>query len=316
MPDQGLTIGIDFGGTSVKIGVVNGHELIARPTPIKTKDYTSPASLIFSIASEVNRLKKEHPNILAIGVGVPGFVHLKKGMVYELPNVPGWSNVYLRDQLTEHTGLPCALENDANCMAYAEWKHGAGKGKEDLICLTLGTGVGSGIISNNRMIQGSTSTAGELGHTSIHYRGVRGTYGNNGSLEDYIGHNEITANAQRAYAEQGYAYTMEQCEPIPLEKNALNGDPIALEIWNGIAEKLACALANACWLLNPEAIVIGGGVAKAGDLLFDPLKTYISNQLAHPFCDELEILPAHFSNEAGIIGAASLARDLIDQPAS
>lgn len=301
-----LSLGIDFGGTSIKIGVVDGQKIIDSCPPIPTADYGTPTSLLNAIGEQIDTLRKKHPSICAIGVGVPGFVNLDKGLIYQLTNVPGWINVPLRDQLTALTGLPCIIENDANCMAYAEWKHGAGKGLQHLLCLTLGTGVGSGIISNNKLLHGSHSTAGELGQTSIDYHGRKGTYGNIGALENYIGNRQISTEAQEHYARQGQERSLEECSPEELTKAADNDDTIAAEIWHGVAEKLACAIVNACWLLNPNAIIIGGGVAKAGKYILNPLETLIRSQLSTPFHSHLKILPAHFSNDAGIIGAAAL----------
>ena len=306
MSEPSLSLGIDFGGTSIKIGVVKGQEIIDFCTPIPTAEYETPAELIQAIGKSVSALREKHPNIIAIGVGVPGFVNLGKGLVYQLTNVPGWVNVPLRDQLSALTELPCTIGNDADCMAYAEWKHGAGKGMSHLLCLTLGTGVGSGIISNDMLLHGRHSTAGELGQTSIDYRGRKGAHGNMGALEDYIGNNEITADAIRAYAKEGITKPEEECLPYPLQLAAESGDSVAIDIWRSVAEKLACAIVNACWLLNPEAIIIGGGIAKAGTLLFEPLETFIRSQLSPPFYSHLKILPAQFSNDSGIIGAATL----------
>jgi len=307
MSEPSLSIGIDFGGTSIKVGVVKGQEIIDFCTPIPTQEYETPSELIKAIGKCITNLREKHSNIQAVGVGVPGFVNLDKGLVYQLTNVPGWIHVPLRDQLTALTKLPCTIENDANCMAYAEWKHGAGKGMAHLLCLTLGTGVGSGIISNNMLLHGSHSTAGELGQTSIYYRGRKGAYGNMGALEDYIGNQEIALEAQSEYARQGVTRSLDECTPADLTLAAETGDTIAIDIWRSVAEKLSCAIVNACWLLNPEAIVIGGGVAKAGPFLFDPLETFIRTQLSTPFYSHLKILPAHFSNNSGIIGAATLA---------
>jgi len=307
MSETDLSIGVDFGGTSIKIGVIQGHEIIDFCTPIPTQNFETPSELIQEIAQCVETLRSKHSNIRAIGVGVPGFVNLDEGLVYQLTNVPGWIHVPLRNQLQSLTKLPCTIENDANCMAYAEWKHGAGKDMQHLLCLTLGTGVGSGIISNNMLLHGSHSTAGELGQTSIDYRGRKGAYGNMGALENYIGNQEITKTAQAEYARQGVTRSLEECTPADLTLAAEEGDTIAIDIWRSVAEKLACSIVNACWLLNPEAIIIGGGVAKAGSFIFDPLETFIRTQLSTPFYSHLKILPAYFSNDAGIIGAATLA---------
>ena len=168
------SIGIDFGGTSIKMGVVKGAEVIAHAPSIATQEYGNPDQLIEAIAQFVNMLRLNHPEVQAIGMGMPGFVNFYQGTVYTLTNVPGWNNVPVRDMLQAACGLPVYVENDANCMAYAEWKLGAGKGKRHLVCLTLGTGVGSGLIVNGELLRGSTCSAGELGQTSIDYRGRLG----------------------------------------------------------------------------------------------------------------------------------------------
>ncbi|MGB2401864.1 MAG: ROK family protein [Akkermansiaceae bacterium] len=302
-----LALGIDFGGTSVKFGVVRGNEVIAQAPPIATEDFREAEPLIDAIIYIIEDLRTHHPEIAAIGVGVPGFVDFKTGTIHNLTNVRGWTNIALRDILQERTKLPVAVENDANCMAYAEWKVGAGMGKDHLVCITLGTGVGGGIITHGHMLRGAHSVAGELGQTSIDFAGREGAYGNLGSLEDYIGNNEIAADARQFYASRDIDRSITECTPVALSQAAAQGDLIAVEIWQGIAQKLACTVVNACWLLNPSAIIIGGGVAKAGELLFDPLKVSIQNQLAPAFLNELEIIPARFSNDAGIIGAATLA---------
>lgn len=305
--DTPLALGIDFGGTSVKFGVVQGHEVIDSTPAIATDDYTEPAPLIDAIVRVIEDLRTRHPSISAIGAGVPGFVDFRTGTIHNLTNVPGWVKIPLREILHQRTGLPVTVENDANCMAYAEWKQGAGKGMDHLICLTLGTGVGGGIITHGHMLRGAQSVAGEPGQTSIDYQGRKGAYGNLGALEDYIGNNEIAADARDYYLSKGCQRSITDCTPAALSKAANEGDEFAIEIWKNVAAKLATTVLNSCWLLNPEAIIIGGGVAKAGALLFDPLKENITTQLSPAFSDHLQILPAAFSNDAGIIGAASLS---------
>lgn len=308
------SLGIDFGGTSVKFGVVQGHEVIARVPAIATEDFSEAEPLIDAIVYVIEDLRTHHPEICAVGVGLPGFVDFQKGIIHNLTNVKGWTNIPLRDILQARINLPVAVENDANCMAYAEWKLGAGMGKDHLVCITLGTGVGGGIITHGHMLRGAHSVAGELGQTSIDYRGREGAYGNLGSLEDYIGNNEIAADARQVYADHGIEKSITDCTPAALSRAAAEGDQTAVKIWQDIAQKLACTIVNACWFLNPAAIIIGGGVAKAGKLLFDPLKESIQKQLSPAFLDGLEIIPAQFSNDAGIIGAASLALEEASKP--
>jgi len=306
MSTHPLAIGIDFGGTSIKLGVVRGAEVLDLAPAIATQDYEGPAELIATMVRGIEDLRQHHPGIAALGVGMPGFVDFPRGMVYNLTNVRGWTHVFLKDALESATGLPATIENDANCMGYAEWKQGAAVGLSHVVALTLGTGVGGAVIVNGQMVRGAHYGAGEIGQTSIDYRGRRGAYGNLGALEDYIGNREIAATAREAYADAGHD-RMPAPTPAELASAASAGDPIAIGIWKDIAEKLACSIVNLCWLLNPEAVVIGGGVAKAGGVLFSPLDGFVRSQLGEPFKQDLQILPARFGNEAGMIGAAALA---------
>ncbi len=307
MSDTPLAIGIDFGGTSVKIGVVYRGNIIDQAPPIATGDFEGAEPLIQAILRTVEELRARHPKVAAIGVGVPGFVNFKTGTIYNLTNVEGWKNIALRDRLTEETELPCIVENDANCMTYAEWKRGAGKGMHNLVALTLGTGVGGGLIVEDKLIRGSQYGAGEVGQTSIDYRGRIGNYGNRGALESYIGNNELAADALQRYKEAGISKTLTECTPLALAQAAHRGEEVAKQIWEDTGEMLASAIMNLCWILNPQGIIIGGGVAKAGDLLFEPLQKHLLAQLSGPFREHLQILPARFGNEAGMIGAAALA---------
>jgi glucokinase len=242
---------------------------------------------------------------------MPGFVDFEKGLVINLTNVRGWAEVPLKKILEEKIGLPVWVDNDANCMAIAEWKCGAGRGFRHVLFVSLGTGVGGGVIANGQMIRGACYGAGEFGQSSIDYQGLPGNYGNLGALEKYVGNREITASAHAAYAAVGILKTLDDCSPAALAAAAHQGDLIASHQWNEIGRKLATAVMNGCWLLNPEAIVIGGGVARAGALLLEPFKNYLFAQLSGTFKDQLRIMPAAFGHEAGVIGAAALARDFL-----
>ena len=228
-------------------------------------------------------------------------------MVHNLTNVKGWQRIYLKRDLNKLSNLPVTVENDANCMAYAEWKRGSGRGMNHLIALTLGTGVGGGIVVDGRMVRGANFVAGELGQTSIDFKGLDGAYGNRGSLEDYVGNQQITDLAYAAYAKADINRQKSECEPAQLSILAQQGDMIALGIWDEVAKMLSTALMNCCWLLNPDAIIIGGGVAKAGNFLFEPLEKHLRAQLSPAFKENLRLLPARFGNEAGMVGAATLA---------
>ena len=165
-------------------------------------------------------------------------------------------------------------------MRNGSWAREEGSGTSS--GLTLGTGVGSGLIVNGDLLRGATCSAGELGQTSIDYRGRLGHYGNRGSLEDYVGNREIAADARTLYASHGIDKAIVDCNPIALERAALAGDEVAAQVWRDLAVKLSCALMNCCYLLNPEAIIIGGGVAKAKTLLFEPLQEIMRTQSCRP----------------------------------
>ncbi len=309
MAQEAYTIGVDMGGTTIKAAVVQGTRILCKIEPMVTLEYPSPEAIIQELSCRVAKLREQYPNVVSIGMGLPGFADHEAGTIDSLTNVPGWYDIPIRRLLEEKTGLPAAIDNDANCMAYAEWKLGAGRGMKHLVCLTLGTGVGSGVVANDQLLRGHLGAAGEMGQTSIDYKGRVGHYGNMGAIEDYIGNRELASDAQAAYAAAGIARTLEECNPIGLENDARAGNPIALRIWDEMARKLATTLMNCCYILNPEAFIIGGGISKAGDLLFTPLRHYLRNQIYARHYERLKILPAQFGSEAGLIGAARMGLD-------
>ncbi len=306
------TVGIDFGGTSVKLGVCRDGALLCTDEPIPTASHAGPAALIGEMAARVARLRGRFPDIAAIGIGVPGLVDFDRGYVHELTNVPGWKHVPLKTLLVEKTGLPVVVDNDANAMAYAEFRHGAARGLRNVVALTLGTGIGGGLILDGKMYRGSCFSAGEIGQMSIHFDGLPGHYGNLGALEKYTGNQQIAEHAVRRYAEAGITKNAADCSPKAIAEAAKAGDDIARGVWGEVADWLGTALASIAWLLNPDAFVIGGGVAQAGDLIFDPLRQRVQRMVSEVVWERLQILPARFSNEAGIIGNAALAADLVD----
>lgn len=304
---QSLSIGIDMGGTSVKYGVVRGHEVIHAGDPIPTAAFRGARALIAEFAKRVAELRELFPDIRAVGAGVPGFVDVERGVVHELTNVPGWVNVPLVKALKDATGLPAFVENDANAMCYAEFVHGAGTGARNLIAVTLGTGVGGGLVLNGQLYRGSTFGAGEIGQMSVNYGGPPWVHGNPGALEGYTGNGPVAARAAALYKKAKVKVTPEQCTPRALAAAAKKGDPVAKQVWDEFTTQLATGLSSVVWLLNPDRIVIGGGVSKAGSLIFTPLKKKMQAQLAKSFTKKLKIVPAYFGNEAGIIGSAALA---------
>ncbi|MEM9281924.1 MAG: ROK family protein [Verrucomicrobiota bacterium] len=302
-------IGIDFGGTSVKLAVVEGSELLTDVYRIPTQNFDGPEALIDAIVETVKSVRLSHPEVEAIGVGVPGAVDFAAGMTYNLTNVKGWSSIPLGREMREKTGLPTVIDNDANCMAYAEFKFGAGQGYRNVICLTLGTGVGGGLILNGDLYRGSQYAAGEIGQMSIDYQGVEGPYGNFGALERYIGNRQIEEMAGGMYRAAGLEVPAEHT-PEELAKLAQAGDAVAIEAWGRVACYLSTALSSIIYVLNPDAIVIGGGVSYAGEILFNPLKRQLRGSLTPECLDHLHVVPARFGNTAGMIGCSALASEL------
>ena len=302
-------VGIDFGGTSVKIGVF--PDMLAdggaAPLVLTTGEHRTVDSLISGMANAVHELHDRFDNIAAVGCGVPGMVDFDNGHVNHVTNVDGWSDVPLRDILGAKTSLPVLVDNDANCMAYAEYRHGAASGYRNVVALTLGTGIGGGLIIDGRLYRGSRFAAGEIGQMSIDYQGKVGPYGQLGCLEAYMGNRQIgeLASARlRHHQEPEGGWT-----PKDVAELATAGDPDAADIWIEIADWLGSGLANIAWLLNPDAFVIGGGVAKAADLLFGPLERKVRGMVSEVVSDGLRILPAKFGNDAGMIGSAAQALD-------
>lgn len=302
-------IGVDFGGTSVKLAAVAGGTLLTEILRIPTQDFDHPDRLIDHIVETVAEVRNSHPDIAAIGIGVPGAVNFATGMTYNLTNVKGWTAIPLRDIMAEKTGLPTVLENDANCMAYAEWKYGAAKGCRHAVCVTLGTGVGGGLILNGELYRGAACAAGEIGQMSIDQHGVAGPYGNTGALERYIGNRQIVEMAEALYAERK-AVAPSPLTPETLATAAQVDDPVALEVWDRVARHLGFCLMSVVYLLNPETIVVGGGVSEAGDLLFAPLRETLRNSLTDECFSHLRLVPARFGNTAGILGSSAMAAEL------
>jgi glucokinase len=302
-----LSIGIDFGGTSIKLGVVQQGQILGRGNAIVTRQDGDTAALIQDVVDEIGRLRQEYPALEAVGFGVPGIIDPAAGLVVNLTNVKGWYRIPLREIMTEKTGLVTNLENDAKAMAYAEWKFGAGHQLPNVVCVTLGTGIGGALILNGRLYRGATKVAGEIGQTSIDYQGVDFVYGNKGALEAYVGHWHISERAKEIYLQVGKILSDEAAEPEQLAIAAQAGDALAKQLWDDIGLKLGVGLTNVIWLVNPDRIVIGGGVARAGDLIFEPIQRTIQNRCEKTFWEKLEVVPATLGNDAGIIGAATLA---------
>jgi len=305
-PSQPYAVGIDFGGTSIKPALVQGSRIVTRGATINPQGRSAAESLD-AMEQSIRTLCKDLPNLVPVGIGLPGLVDSENGIVHGLSNVAGWTEVPVSQILSERMQVPVVLENDANAMAYGEWLYGAAANTRHAVCITLGTGVGGALILEGKLFRGAQLAAGELGHTSIDLNGRPGPYGNKGCLESYVGNHHISARALAAYTEANIDAPSLECTPQDLAEAAHKGCPVAIRLWKTIGEELGAALANLVWILNPDIIVVGGGVAKAGNLLFPWIERSLKSRTSSVINSKLRIVPAALGNDAGAIGCAALA---------
>ncbi|NYI03288.1 ROK family glucokinase [Allostreptomyces psammosilenae] len=315
------TVGVDIGGTKVVAGVVDPDgavlERVRADTPDK-KDKRS-ARLVEDIITElVLDLARRH-RIHAVGVGAAGFVDAERSTVLFAPHL-AWRREPLRDALSERLRLPVVIENDANAAAWAEWRYGAGRGARHLVCITLGTGIGGAILEEGVLRRGHWGTAGEFGHMQVVPQGHRCACGNRGCWEQYSSGNALVREARElAAADSPVAEGLVEraggdvtaiTGPL-VTQAAREGDPTAVELLEEVGRWLGVGIANLAAALDPECFVIGGGVCEADELLLRPAREAYRRQLTgRGFRPEARIVRAELANEAGLVGAADLARQV------
>lgn len=300
-----LIIAVDLGGTNLKIALLDAKYKIIDKQVLSTRKFVKKEKLIWAITQAVNDVIAnnglEKRRILGVGIGLPGPVDVKQGLVHFFPNIPGWKEVKLKNILEKRLGLPVFLDNDANLMCLAEYKLGAARGSDNAVCLTLGTGVGGGIIINRSLYRARSSAAGEIGHIPINERGPRCNCGGRGCLEAYIGNQRIKAQARRIFKRN---ISLEELSGL-----AKKGNKSALRLWSGLGRRLGRALAGVVNLLSPDCIVIGGGVANTGKILFSEVKKTVLTQAMPVQARQVKILKAELADAAGLVGAAILVKE-------
>lgn len=297
-------IGVDVGGTNIKLGLVHSQGHIVARSYFSTIPFSSSKTeLIAALAQEIKVIIISHHlknrDIAGVGVGLPGLVDDHRGIVRFLPNIPGWRNVRLKAILEKKLNLPVFIDNDVKLITLAEWKFGAGRGVKNLICLTLGTGVGSGLILDNRLYCGSTNAAGELGHMPLNEHGPACNCGGFGCLETYVGNKRLFALASRMMNQRGM--TTQKMFAL-----ANQGHKKALQYWRQAATHIGNGLVGIVNLLNPELIVIGGGVSHNEKFLFPRIREVIKERAMDLQASVVKIKRAQLSDDAGIIGAQVL----------
>ncbi len=309
------SIGIDLGGTSIKIGIVNSKGKIVSKLSLPTKAEEGPNIVVSQIKKGIKEIISSHNKLKidGIGIGSPGVISAKKGTVENPPNFPGWEKVNLKHQLKKSFNYNIFIENDANAAAIGEMIFGSGKKINSFIMITLGTGVGGGIIYNKKIFRGDFGAAGELGHTTIDYNGTKCKCGSYGCIETYVGNNymvnrvkaELKGNPNSKIMEL-IDYRFANLTPKIISDAAQTGDRFAVKVISDTGFYLGCALASVANLLDISTFVIGGGVAGFGKLLFNSIEETIKQRVLKPLSPRVKILPAKLQNEAGIKGASAL----------
>ncbi|MFP4465450.1 MAG: ROK family protein [Candidatus Goldiibacteriota bacterium] len=317
-PEAEYAVGVDLGGTNIVLVLITYKGKVVRTERMETEAAKGPDFIIDNMAEKINGIIRsagiKKQNVKRMGIGVPGPLDSKKGIVRLAPNMPGWKDIKLKQKIEKKTGIKTAVENDANCAVYGEKWTGAAKGAADVVGLTLGTGVGGGIILNNRLHRGNSGTAGEIGHTIIDINGKKCSCGASGCIEAYASATAIAESAKEKIREKRQSMIvqiakgdMNKITSKTVYEALLNKDKVALEVWDDFIRHLSASLAGILNTLNPEVVVIAGGVINAGNRLFTPLRKETGKKaFAAPFSDAV-IVPAKLGELAGAIGAAGAA---------
>ncbi|KNB52730.1 ROK family glucokinase [Streptomyces caatingaensis] len=311
---MGLTIGVDIGGTKIAAGVVDEEGSILATCKVPTPD--TPEGVIDAIADAVRTVSAEH-DVEAVGIGAAGYVDDKRATVLFAPNI-NWRHEALKDKVEQRVGLPVVVENDANAAAWGEYRFGAGQGHDDVICITLGTGLGGGIIIGNKLRRGRFGVAAEFGHIRVVPDGLLCGCGSQGCWEQYASGRALVRYArQRAQATPGNAEillglgdgTPEGIEGKHISEAARQGDPVAIDSFRELARWVGAGLADLASLFDPSAFIVGGGLSDEGDLVLDPIRKSFRRWLVGgQWRPHAQVLAAQLGGKAGLVGAADLAR--------
>ncbi|MFG3114058.1 ROK family glucokinase [Streptomyces sp. NPDC048197] len=311
---MGLTIGVDIGGTKIAAGVVDEEGSILETCKVPTPQATD--ALTEAIADAVRTVGAGH-HIEAVGIGAAGYVDEKRATVLFAPNID-WRHEPLKDKVEQRVGLPVVVENDANAAAWGEYRFGAGQGHSDVICITLGTGLGGGIIIGNKLRRGRFGVAAEFGHIRVVPDGLLCGCGSQGCWEQYASGRALLRYArQRAFATPENAQillslgdgTAEGIEGRHVSQAARQGDPVAIDSFRELARWAGAGLADLASLFDPSAFIVGGGVSDEGELVLEPIRKSFRRWLVgNQYRPHAQVLAAQLGGKAGLVGAADLAR--------
>ncbi len=312
-----LYVGVDLGGTNVGAGLIDSEGTILardeRPTLARESAEAPLNQICDTIVQAVKNGGMTMGDISGIGIGSPGPLDAKRGVVMRAGNLPHWYDFPLASSVQERLGPFTCIQNDATVFAFGEWWMGAGKGLSDFFVLTLGTGIGGGAVSQGKLLTGFNDNACEFGHTSIDYNGVQCWCGQRGCIESYASANGIVRMTNEALANEHITSSLEKYRMNPGELTskdifdaAMDGDDFAQDMFRKAGYLLGCALVNALNILNFEVCAIGGKMARAGDLIFGPARKALYERGFQSYVEQVKIVPAQIPDDAAILGAARL----------
>lgn len=303
------TIGVDIGGTNIKAGLVWKGKVIKKINLLTRAD-DGPEQCINQIKSAVQYFIDQAS---AIGIGIAGIIDSKDGVVRYSPNLTGWSNIELARILSQTFEKPVKIINDVNAILLGEWIYGAGKGFKNIFLFTLGTGIGGAAVCEGRLLFGANGFAGEFGHTVINFNGPECLCRNFGCLERYVGARYIVELAEKKIKKSvSRLNKYRQLSPRLIAEEAKKGDRVAQEVFEEIGYYIGIGLSNIINLFDPEIVIISGGIARAGKIIFEPVRKTVAQKVLGPEYRKIKIIPAKLGDNGGILGSAHFvrARDL------
>lgn len=313
-----VVIGVDLGGTFIKTAIVSENKLVlakeSRPSEAEGGPAAVMGAMQAAIESLMTQMHLKMDQVIAIGFGAPGPLNWQRGVVFSLPNLPGWHNVPLAEEMRKRLHVPCFVDNDANLACYGEYWLGAGQGAESIAVLTLGTGVGGGIVVFGQLLRGIDGTAGELGHLKVQRDGRLCGCGARGCLEAYASVSGMVRTAIEGLEGDQESKLRQMCEGDcetltgkMIFDAAMEGDALAQWVFQETATWLGLGISSIINYQNPERVILCGGMIAAGDLLFKPVR-----EVALANCFEVpgkrcQIIPAGLGADSGVLGAAGAA---------
>lgn len=307
-------IGVDLGGTNIKIGIASESGRIKKKISIKSEAGKGPKKVIENIITEIYKITKNSKvKIEGIGMGAPGTVLPEKGIVQNPPNFPGWEKINLGKIISMEFEKDVFLENDANAAAIGELIFGNGKKYNSFVMITLGTGVGGGIILNKKIYRGDFGAAGEIGHITIDYNGPKCNCGSFGCIEAYAGNHYLKERVRKEIKKHPHSKLwklidndLSKISPRTIQLAAESGDEYCKSVITELGAQLGAALTSLANVLDVSVFIIGGGISGFGKPLFDSIKNTITLRVMKPIKPRVKVFPAKLKNDAGIKGASAL----------